>query len=50
MALIASQTAAGPGDKGFFTKLLDSFPSPFPKVNEDPFGAYGRILGLALTH
>lgn len=39
VATIASETAAGSGDKGFFTKLLDSIPSAFPKVNEDPFGA-----------
>lgn len=39
VAVIAAETAAGPGDKGLFTKLLDSIPSIYPKVNEDPFGA-----------
>jgi hypothetical protein len=43
VATIASQTAAGSGDKGFFTKLLDSIPSAFPKVNEDPFGECAKL-------
>lgn len=37
--IASSGSEAGRADKGLFTKLLDSIPSPFPKVNEDPFGA-----------
>jgi hypothetical protein len=33
-----SERAKGPNDSGPFTKLLDSLPSVFPKVKEDPFG------------
>lgn len=40
---VASETAAGASDKGFFTKLLDALPSAFPKVDEDPFGETTRV-------
>lgn len=40
VATIAGQPdGSGKSKKGFFTKLLDSIPSAYPKVNEDPFGA-----------
>lgn len=43
-----SERAKGPNDNGPFTKLLDSLPSVFPKVKEDPFGEC-KCTGLGLV-